>query len=83
MQYIIDIILALIIVLNTVMGLKKGLVKTVFGLASVIIAVVLAYIFGSSAASLLPTTKAYDNICDSTKESLSEELPICKMFTPN
>lgn len=72
MQYIIDIILALIIVLNTVMGLKKGLVKTVFGLASVIIAVVLAYIFGSSAASLLRTTKAYDNICDSTKESLSE-----------
>ena len=72
MQYIIDIILALIIVLNTVMGLKKGLVKTVFGLASVIIAVVLAYIFGSSAASLLRTTKAYDNICVSTKESLSE-----------
>ena len=72
MQYIIDIILALIIVLNTVMGLKKGFVKTVFGLASVIIAVVLAYIFGSSAGSLLRTTKAYDNICDSTKESLSE-----------
>ena len=72
MQYIIDIVLALIIVLNTVIGLKKGLVKTVFGLASVIIAVVLAYIFGSSAGSLLRTTKAYDNICDSTKQSLSE-----------
>ena len=40
MHFIADIILAAIIVINTVLGYKRGLVKTVFGLCAVVISVI-------------------------------------------
>lgn len=74
MQYIVDAALAAIIIINIVRGCRKGLVKTVFGLASVVVAAILAYAFGSSAGSLIRTTDAYNDICSSTEKQL------CKYF---
>lgn len=72
MQYIVDIILGIIIVFTALRGRKRGLVKTVFGITSVIAAIMLAYIFGSQAGSLIRTTKVYDDICKRTEKSLAE-----------
>lgn len=70
MQYIVDAALAAIIVLNIATGLKKGLIKTVFGLAALIVSIIASYLFGSTVGTFLRTTKAYRDICDSTSERL-------------
>ena len=72
MQYIVDAALAVLIIINTVRGYRKGLVKTVFGLASVIIALITAYLFGSCAGEFIRSTDAYEDICISTEKKLAQ-----------
>lgn len=72
MQYIVDVVIACVLVFNVVRCTKRGLVKSVFGLVSVIIAIVAAYFFGSTAGGFLRTTKAYEGLVDSTSDKIHE-----------
>ncbi len=72
MQYIVDVALALVLVLNVVRCTKRGLIKSLFGLVSVIIAIVAAYFFGSTAGGFLRTTGAYEHLLDSTSDKIYE-----------
>lgn len=70
MQYIADVVLASVILFNLIRGRRRGLVKTVFGLVSVVAAIILAYAFGSTAGKMLRETKAYEDLTLRTEKSL-------------
>ncbi len=72
MQYIVDVVIACVIIFNIVRCTKRGLVKSVFGLVSVIIAIASAYFFGSTAGGFLRTTEAYKGLVDSTGDKIYE-----------
>ena len=72
MRYIVDIILALILVFATARGYKRGLVKTLFGCLTVVAALVLAYAFGSYAGALIRQTPVFDTISQTTNERICE-----------
>lgn len=72
MQYIVDIVLALIILISTVRGYRRGFVKTFFGLAAVALSVLSAYLFSSAAGSLIRQTAPYKNLCKSTTQSIQQ-----------
>ena len=74
MQYIVDIVLAFIIVFNLIKGYRNGLVKTMLRIGALVVAVILAYTFGSTLGKAMRETKQYKNLCDGTKESIEEFL---------
>lgn len=74
MAFIVDIILVLIFALSVFRGVKRGFVKTVFSCFTVVIAIVLAGIFGSSVGSLLKETDLYAGMHQSVKEDISQSL---------
>ena len=70
MQLVVDALIAAIIVINTVLGYRRGFVKTVFRLCTVIVSVILACLFGSTVGSLMRETPVYENLEKSTEEKL-------------
>ena len=74
MQYIVDIVIALIILVNVIKGYRHGLVKTMLRIGALVAAVILAYTFGSTVGKAIRDTKTYENLCDGTKESIQEFL---------
>lgn len=72
MQYIVDIVILAILVFSAFRGYKKGLVKTLFGLLSVVLSLVLACTFGKMAGGLIRNTSFVENMSIKVEESIEE-----------
>lgn len=72
MAYICDIIIAAIILISAIRGVRRGLVKTAFGLASFAVAIAIAYFFGSYAGDYIKTTHLYDDLSGKAEAYISE-----------
>ncbi len=62
MQYIIDIVIALILVLSIINGYKRGFIKTVFSCFAVVVALGAAYFLGPVAGDYIRSTDIYANV---------------------
>lgn len=79
--YIADIVIAVFFALSIFLGYKRGFIKTVFSCFSLVVALILAYMFGSNGADIIRKTplegaitrsvsdKVYDYFDSSAKES--------------
>ena len=74
MAYIVDIVIAAIIVFSVVKGIRKGLVKTAFSCLTLVGAILIAYFFGTSVGSYLQTTKPYEKVYEASYGAISERL---------
>ena len=71
MAYFVDIIILALLVLSVIMGYKKGLVKTLFGCFSLIVAIVVASIFGAPVGSVIKNSAVFDGITQSVTDEIS------------
>ena len=72
MAYICDIVIAAIIVISAIVGVRRGFVKTAFRLLSFFAAIAIAYFFGSYAGDYIKTTSVYGDLSDKATASISE-----------
>lgn len=72
MAYIVDIVIAVIILVSVMLGYRRGLVKTAFGCISLAVAIVLAYFFGSYAGDFIKSTDVYASLSDKATAAISE-----------
>lgn len=68
-----DIIIFSILLIMTVIGYRKGFLKTLTGLVSVILAFVLAVSFSAKVEEYIKTTPVYDAIYENLEESIVSE----------
>ncbi len=62
MAYVADLVILAVIVLSTVLGYRRGLVKTMFKCLTFVAAVLAAYTFGSAAGEYIQTTSEYEKV---------------------
>ncbi len=72
MTYIVDIVLALVLVFSVIKGYKKGFIKTAFNLLTVVLAIAAAYFFGPSMGEVIRTTDAYNSVCESVNGTITD-----------
>lgn len=72
MAYIVDIIIAAIVVVSLFLGYKRGLVKTAFGCLSLVAAIAVSYFFGSYVGDFFKTTDVYHSLSQRTTAAISE-----------
>lgn len=69
---IIDIVIAVILILNITLGARRGFVKTVYSFLRTIIAFAAAYIFTKPLAAILRGTQIYKDLTTRLETSLQE-----------
>lgn len=62
MKYVIDVVIAAILVFSVIRGFKRGFIKTVFSCFAVVVALGLAYFFGPMVGDFIRTTDVYANV---------------------
>ena len=72
MKYLADIVILLILVFFVLRGYKRGLVKTLFGLFTVMLSIVLAATFGKTAGEFIRKTEIYKDMHIKVEESIEE-----------
>ncbi len=68
-----DIIILLILVLLTVLGYKKGFLRTLTGVVSIILSFVIALTFSSQIEGFIKTTPVYDVIYEKIENTISPQ----------
>ncbi len=74
MNIILDIAVIAFIVFSFVRGIKKGLVKTAFGLVAVVAALLIAYNFSQELSVYVQSTQKYQTITDSVRQSVTQSI---------
>ncbi|MBR4874630.1 MAG: CvpA family protein [Clostridia bacterium] len=69
----IDIILIIIFALSVILGYKKGFLKTITGIISIVLSLVLAMTFYPHVSDYLKTTPIYDTIYKSTENVIGAQ----------
>lgn len=72
MAFIVDIVIAVILLVSVLVGRKRGLVKTLFGCLSLVAAIVVAAMFGSYAGDLIKETEFFEGISENVARDISE-----------
>lgn len=68
-----DILILLILILATYFGYKKGFLKTLTGVVSIILSFIIAMTFSSQIESYIKTTPIYNTICTNIEKNVSKE----------
>ncbi len=74
MQYILDAAVILLVALSVYHGVKKGFVKTAFGLVATAAALIIASNFSPLLCEFVKETPAYTSIKDSVNQKVSQSL---------
>ena len=74
MQYIIDIIILVLLLLSVYLGYKRGFVKTVFSCLSVVCAIIAASWFGPYVGEFIRTTPVYETVGEGVEEKINDYL---------
>ena len=69
---IIDIVIAAILIINAVLGVSRGFIKTAFGFCKLIAAVAAGYVFSKPLAAFLKTTPIYRSFSSNLENSISQ-----------
>lgn len=68
--YIVDIIIAILLLVSVLLGYRRGFVKTVFSCFSVVIALVIAALLGSHVGSFIKESDIYDDMTKDVRQEL-------------
>ena len=62
LKYVVDVVIAAILVGSVIRGFRRGFIKTVFSCFAVVVALGLAYFFGPTVGNFIRTTDVYANV---------------------